>query len=113
MGDKPLAGDWNGDGVDTVGIYRESAACAFLLTNNNFSINIIATGFCAGHPLAPITADWNGNGVDSLGAYTVSLGLFSLSNQLTGPPQVQITFGQSGDLPVAGDWNGGNTPTQP
>jgi hypothetical protein len=112
-GDKPVAGDWNGDGVDTVGVYRESAACAFLLTNNNFSIGVIATGFCAGHALSPITADWNGNGVDTLGAYTVSLGVFSLSNRLTGPPEFEIAFGEPGDLPVAGDWNGGNAPTEP
>jgi hypothetical protein len=109
-GDKPVAGDWNGDDLDTVGIYRESAACAFLLSNNNFSINIIATGFCAVPPVAPVTADWNGNGVDTLGLYSVSQALFSLSNNLTGPPEFQVAFGQAGDLPVAGDWNGGNTP---
>jgi WD40-like Beta Propeller Repeat len=112
-GDKPVAGDWNGDGLDTVGVYRESQACAFLLTNNNFSINIIATGFCAGNPVAPINADWNGNGFDTLGLYTIPQAVFSLSNRLTGPPEFQVAFGQPGDLPVAGDWNGGSISTEP
>lgn len=107
-GDRPVAGDWNGDGRDTVGVYRDSAACVFLLTNNNYSINIIATGFCGAPPVSPVTADWNGNGVDTLGVYSGSQAVFSLSNNLTGPPEFQVGFGQAGDLPVAGDWNGGN-----
>jgi hypothetical protein len=107
-GDKPVAGDWDNDGRDTFGVYRESAACAFLLTNNNFSINIIATGFCAAPPVSPVMGDWNGNGVDTNGVYSGSQAVFNLSNNLTGPPEFQVRFGQAGDLPVAGDWNGGN-----
>jgi Tol biopolymer transport system component len=107
-GDKPVAGDWDGNGLDTFGVYRESAACAFLLTNNNFSINIIATGFCAAPPVSPVMGDWNGNGVDTNGVYSGSQAVFNLSNNLTGPPEFQVRFGQAGDLPVAGDWNGGN-----
>ncbi|HEY0323822.1 MAG TPA: hypothetical protein VGC66_22915 [Pyrinomonadaceae bacterium] len=109
-GDKPVAGDWDSNGNDSVGVYRDSAACAFLLTNNNFSINIITTGFCGGAaPVSPVTGDWNGNGFDTIGLYSGSQAVFSLSNRLTGAPEFQISFGQAGDLPVAGDWNGGNT----
>jgi Tol biopolymer transport system component len=107
-GDKPVAGDWDNDGRDTFGVYKESSACGFFLTNNNFSINIIATGFCAAPPVSPVMGDWNGNGVDTNGVYSGSQAVFNLSNNLTGPPQFQVSFGQAGDLPVAGDWNGGN-----
>jgi hypothetical protein len=32
--DQPVAGDWNGDGVDTIGIFRPSTG-QFLLRNSN------------------------------------------------------------------------------
>lgn len=108
-GDKPVAGDWNDDGRDTVGVYRVSAACAFFLSNNHQATGyIIATGFCGAPPVSPVMGDWNGNGVDTNGVYSGSQAVFSLSNNLTGPPEFQVSFGQPGDLPVAGDWNGGN-----
>ena len=33
-GDQPVAGDWNGDGIDTIGVYRPSTG-QFLLRNSN------------------------------------------------------------------------------
>ena len=111
-GDKPVAGDWNGDGLDTVGIYRGSAACSFILSNNNFSTAIIASNYCDAGPVSPIVGDWNGNGVDTIGIHRLTFATFSLSNSntsLVGQAELQFNFGQAGDLPVAGDWNGGNT----
>jgi hypothetical protein len=33
-GDQPLVGDWNGDGIQTIGVYRPSTR-EFLLKNTN------------------------------------------------------------------------------
>lgn len=112
-GDLPVAGDWNGDGLDSIGVYREAAACSFFLSNNNSTVDITAANFCGVGPVSPLTGDWNGNKVDSIGIYSSSLAAFSLSNSnttLSGSAEIQVAFGQAGDLPVAGDWNGGNTP---
>lgn len=112
-GDQPVAGDWNGDGIDSIGVYREAAACSFFLSNHNSTTDIIAANFCGASPVSPLVGDWNGNGVDTIGIHSGSLAAFSLSNSnttLSGSAEIQVAFGQAGDLPVAGDWNGGATP---
>jgi hypothetical protein len=101
-GDYPLAGDWNGDGVDSVGIYRNGV---FYLRNSN------TTGFADiivpfGNPGdQPIAGDWDGDGVDTIGIYRN--GTFYLRNSNTaGPPDLIFTLGDPGDVGIAGDWNG-------
>jgi uncharacterized repeat protein (TIGR01451 family) len=101
-GDYPIAGDWNGDGIDSVGIYRNGV---FYLRNTN------STGFADivvpfGNPGdQPIVGDWNGDGVDTIGVYRN--GTFYLRNTNTaGPPDLVFTLGDPGDVGIAGDWNG-------
>ena len=44
---------------------------------------------------------------DTIGVFSPSQNLFLLRNSNSaGQPDLQITFGQSGDQPLAGDWNG-------
>ena len=46
-------------------------------------------------------------GLDTIGVYRPSTSQFLLRNSTTsGSPDQTIAFGQVGDLPVAGDWNG-------
>jgi len=114
-GDIPVAGDWNGDGFDTVGVFRVAGDCGFRLTNDNANINITADGFCtvAGEIPSPVPGDWDSDGIDTPGVYSAALARFFLSNSgttLTAPAEIQFNFGTNGDLPVAGDWDGHNTP---
>jgi ribosomal protein L35AE/L33A len=101
-GDYPIAGDWNGDGIDSVGIYRNGV---FYLRNTN------TTGFADivvpfGNPGdQPVVGDWDGDGVDTIGVYRN--GDFFLRNSNTaGPPDLVFTLGNPGDVAIAGDWNG-------
>ena len=116
-GDKPVAGDWNGDGIDTVGVFRVGSDCTFLLTNNNSTVNITANGFCTVTGDPPVTGDWNGDGIDSLGVFSAALGnkFFLTDNNATliGQAEIQFSFGQFGDIPLAGDWNGRPDPFTP
>jgi len=106
-GDVPVAGDWNGDGVDTVGVYRNNA---FLLRNSNTTgIADIAVPF--GIPGdVPLAGDWNGDGIDTIGVRRG--GAFLLRNSNTaGGADLVIPFGLASDIPIVGDWNGDGTVT--
>jgi hypothetical protein len=63
-GDRPLTGDWNGDGTDTIGIWRNGAL--YLKNVNTTGVADYVFGY--GNPGdAPIIGDWNHNGTDKLG----------------------------------------------
>lgn len=105
-GDKPLAGDWNGDGVDTIGVYRPAASAFYLRNLNSAGSADVAFVFGAVGDL-PLAGDWNGDGVDTIGVYRPSNSTFYLRNSNSpGNPDIVVPFGASGDLPVVGDWEG-------
>ncbi|HYP25781.1 MAG TPA: BACON domain-containing carbohydrate-binding protein [Blastocatellia bacterium] len=101
-GDIPLSGDWNGDGIDTIGVYRNGD---FLLRNSNtngFADIVVSFGVPGDQP---IVGDWDGDGIDTIGIYRN--GDFLLRNSNTsGPPQLVFSLGVSGDVAISGDWNG-------
>jgi hypothetical protein len=108
-GQTPVAGDWNGDGVDSPGLFRGTTANWWLA--NSFTGTTDA-GFVYGSPgMTPVVGDWNGNGNDSVGVKTG--GRWHVSNSNSGLPASSVfTFGNpSGDIPLAGDWDGNGTET--
>lgn len=102
-GDMALAGDWNGDGMDTIGVFRDGQ---FSLRNSN-SAGTPDLRFSFGQAGdLPIAGDWDGDGVDSVGVVRGNTVLLRNSNS-QGPADIQFTiFSWPGDTPVAGDWNG-------
>ena len=55
-GDRPVVGDWNDDGIDTIGIYRNGA---FFLRNSN-TIGFADLVFYLGIPGdMPIAGNWD------------------------------------------------------
>ncbi|HYI99399.1 MAG TPA: M10 family metallopeptidase domain-containing protein [Thermoleophilaceae bacterium] len=113
-GDRPVVGDWNGDGVDTIGVYRPSNGAYYLRNTNSAGAPYTVFGFGNTEDL-PVAGDWNEDGTDSVGIYRPSTGVFHLKNANNGTPPVDyaIPFGNSGtdDLPVVGDWNNSGTDT--
>jgi len=108
-GDYPVVGDWDGNGTDTIGIYRNGV---FYLRNSNtlgFADFTVAFGSPGDQPIA---GDWNGDGVDTIGVYRRSTGAFYLRNTNTsGSPDMSFYLGNVGDVGIAGDWNGDGTDT--
>jgi endoglucanase len=106
-GDLPVAGDWDGDGVDTIGVYRPSTG-QFFLRNSNAPDAPIAHSFFFGTASdTPIIGDWNGDGCDSVGVFRPSNGLIYLRNGLqTGFADFTMVLGVPGDQGLAGDWDG-------
>jgi CSLREA domain-containing protein len=109
-GDLPISGDWDGDGIATPGLYRQSDGF-FYARNTNTQGPADAECF-AGNPAdIPIAGDWDGDGDDNLGIYRPSEQVFYLfTTTCTGSPmgaaQISFLFGNPGDKPVAGDWDG-------
>jgi Tol biopolymer transport system component len=116
-GDLPLAGDWDGDGKDDVGVFRPGTTGRFLLRQPRrvsapFSVTIITTiAFDFGTTGdRPVAGDWNGDDIETPGVYrSGDPGPFLLTNGFTGVVDATFNFGSVGDLPLAGDWLGEGT----
>lgn len=112
----PLVGDWNADGVATIGLYKRSTATFYLNDTNTNGEATYSFGF--GPPNGyPIAGDWNGDGVDTIGVFLPSvdgdLSSFLLRNTLD-PGDPDVTFAVATTptaLPIAGDWDANGTVT--
>jgi hypothetical protein len=110
-GDVPFMGDWDCDGVDTPGLFRQSDAFAYLRNSNSQGLADIR--FFFGNPSdIPLAGDFDGNGCDSLSIYRPSEQQFYIVNQLgannggLGPAEFSFVFGNPGDKPFVGDFDG-------
>ena len=81
-GDKPFVGDFDADGVDTIGLHRESTGLVYFRNSN--STGVANSQFIYGDPGDKIVAgDWDGNGTDTIGVYRPGNGIFYLRNSNT------------------------------
>ncbi|MFP5308711.1 MAG: hypothetical protein ACLGIR_03935 [Actinomycetes bacterium] len=104
-----FSGDWNGDGVDTIGVR----------TGNRFFLTDRLTGgkqadyeFAYGSAGDEILiGDWNADGKDTIGVRKGNT--FYLSDSFAGGRRAdhQFSYGSAGDLVVVGDWNADNVDT--
>jgi hypothetical protein len=112
----PLAGDWTGKGVDTIGLYDPQHAHFYLKNSNTAAgTDVISFGFeSLGIPSTwiPLAGDWTGRGVDTIGLYDPQNAHFYLKNSNTSAGTDVISFGFEGLgvpstwAPLAGDWTG-------
>lgn len=109
--DYPMMGDWDCDGVDTPGMYRQSDGYVYLRNSNTQGIADIR--FFFGNPGdIPIVGDFNGDGCDTVSIYRPSEGRAYIINKLgeneggLGAADYAYYFGNPGDKPFTGDFNG-------
>jgi protocatechuate 3,4-dioxygenase beta subunit len=105
-GDRAVAGDWNGDGIRTVGIFRNGAWFLDMDGDGRWSDGDISVEFGQEGDL-PVVGDWTGDGISKLGIYRN--GTFYLdtnNNRRLDATDKVFQLGHSGDQPVAGDWTG-------
>jgi ribosomal protein S16 len=111
----PVVGDWNGDGVDTIGLYNPTNAAFYLKNSNSSGYADVVFGFgTPGNTFTPLAGDWDGDGIDSVGLYDPVHGTFYLRNaRSTGYADVTFNYGtaNAGWKPIIGDWDGNNTDT--
>ncbi len=104
VNDRPVTGDWDGNGTITVGVVRNGT---WMLRNASGGVSFDVPTFVFGNTTdIPVTGDWDDNGTWTPGVYRN--GVWYLRNSLTsGVADVIISYGNaSGDTPVPGDWNG-------
>jgi hypothetical protein len=107
-GDLPVAGDWNNDGIDSVGVFRPSAGQFFLADQNVQFPSVDHSPVFGTAGDLPIAGDFNADSKDTVGVFRPSAGQFFMTNQDVLNPSVDIStiFGAAEDLPVAGDFDG-------
>jgi hypothetical protein len=109
-GDLPMAGDFNGNGCDTVSIYRPSEARFYIINklgSADAGLGAADHSYLYGNPGdSPFMGDWNGDGIDTPGLRRSSNGFVYLRNSNTqGVAEVEYFYGNPGDLVFAGDWD--------
>ncbi|HEV8712084.1 MAG TPA: hypothetical protein VGX03_04560 [Candidatus Binatia bacterium] len=103
-GDKPLAGDWDGNGIVTIGVFRPSTG-KFYLSNQMPPTGVDVTISAGSY--RPVVGNWTGLGGTKLGVYNQGTGGWYLVNGLV-PTTCATDFcypagslGIAEDLPVS------------
>jgi thermitase len=115
--DKPVSGDWNGDGIDELGVFRGNGYWGnwYLDHDQSWSWSSDDLNWIKSFGIStdkPVPGDWNGDGIDELGVFRGS-GLYGYwyldhdgSNSWSADDLNWIkSFGLSGDIPVVGKWS--------
>ncbi|MBN2215766.1 MAG: hypothetical protein JW719_00180 [Pirellulales bacterium] len=108
-GDRPVAGDWNGDGVSSIGIYRDGDWFLDVDGNGRWSDPDLYFEF-GQRGDRPVVGDFNHDGIDEVGVYRDGQWHLDINgnHQLDAQDKV-FTLGGPGDVPVVGDFDGDGT----
>lgn len=115
-GDYPFMGDWDCNGVDTPGLYRQSDGYVYLRNTNTQGVANLR--YFIGNPGdIPIAGDFDNDGCDTVSLYRPSEGRVYIFNSLgandsgLGVADLAYYFGNPGDLPFVGDFDNDGTDT--
>ncbi|MGA2797721.1 MAG: SdrD B-like domain-containing protein [Thermoguttaceae bacterium] len=109
--DVPVIGDWNGDGIYTVGIFRNGVWFLDMDGDGRWSPGDVVVEFGQEGDI-PVVGDWTGDGVSKLGVYRN--GTFYLdtnNNHVLDATDKVFALGSPGDKPFAGDFTGSGVDT--
>ncbi|CDH45737.1 exported hypothetical protein [Candidatus Contendobacter odensis Run_B_J11] len=110
-GDLPVAGDWNGTSFAKIGVFRNGQ---WFLDNGNGKWDGCGTDLCLSFGQLgdlPVAGNWNGGLKAGVGVFRAGTWFldYNGNGQWDGCDVDRCyfgSFGQAGDFPVAGDWNG-------
>jgi hypothetical protein len=115
-GDYPFVGDWNCDGIDTPGLYRQSDGFVYLRNSNTQGVADIR--FFFGNPGdIPLAGDFDNDGCDTVSIYRPGEARIYVINALgandggLGAADYAYIFGNPGDKPFVGDFDGDGSDT--
>jgi uncharacterized delta-60 repeat protein len=102
LGDKPLVGDFDGDGRLDAAVFRPPTATWYILRSS--SNTVIQTTFGLSTDI-PVPADYDGDGSANIAVFRLSTGTW-FTSQNPANNYGAIQFGASGDVPVPADYDG-------
>lgn len=104
--DIPVTGDWNGDGIRSIGVYRDGTWQLDLDGDGRWSRKDAILQFGQTGDI-PVVGDFDGNGVEEIGVYRAGQWLIDSDGdrELTAHDRV-FEMGGANDQPVVGDWDG-------
>lgn len=104
--DIPVTGDWNGDGIRSIGIFRDGTWQLDLDGDGRWTSKDAIFQFGQTGDI-PVVGDFDGNGIDEIGVYRAGQWIIDSDRdrELTAHDRV-FEMGGANDLPVVGDWNG-------
>jgi hypothetical protein len=104
--DVPIAGDWNGDGIRSVGIFRNGKWHFDMDGDGRWSEGDQVAQFGQEGDL-PVVGDFNGDGIEEIGIYRAGRWIIDTNgNRQIDPADREINQGTAEDKPIVGDWNG-------
>jgi len=109
-GDRPVAGDWNGDGVATIGIFRDGTWFLDVDGDGHWSSGDEYIEQFGQEGDVPVVGDYNNDGIDDLGVYRKGTWhLDSNGNRQLDSGDRVVKLGGPDDRPVVGDFDGDGT----
>ena len=103
-GDVPVVGDFNGDGIDTVGVFRQGRWVLDVNGDGRFDENDQVVEMGSINHL-PVVADVDGDGIDELGLFLAGRWQFDLDKDgAISESDLSFDHGRAGDLPVVRDF---------
>lgn len=102
-GDRPVAGDWDGNGTTEVGVLLPRAVNAYFRMRSPAGALTQVTWGKAGS--TPVVGDYDGDRASQLGSKALGSTTWQLRSR-TGAVATVAGVGGAHDVPLAGDWNG-------
>ncbi len=112
--DIPITGDWNGDGIANIGVFRKGAWYLDFNGNGKWDRGVdkaVPVGSFGFPTDIPITGDWNGDGKTNIGVFRKGAWYLDFNGNGKWDRGVDKavpvgSFGFPTDIPITGDWNG-------
>jgi hypothetical protein len=104
--DIPVAGDWNGDGIRSIGLFRSGTWYLDVDGDGRHTERDDVTTYGIQGDI-PVVGDFNADGVDEIGVYRRGMWYLDINGnrELDAHDQV-FRMGDEHDAPVVGDWDG-------
>jgi hypothetical protein len=109
-GDIPVVGDWTGNKITKIGIYRNGKWFLDIDGKGNLdNVNdLCIDSFGGNRGDVPVVGDWNGDGRAKVGVFREGRWILDFNGDgiIDTVSDRNFAFGMSGDVPVVGDWSG-------